>query len=106
MDLCRSDATLYFVGELRDGSRTPQSEVDCQLVHYARMGLRVVCLRGETEFNNLLGGEEVAALVNNAIEFAVVSGVPTSAPRNQRRKTKKAPAANQAPGLLRVSNDA
>jgi uroporphyrin-III C-methyltransferase/precorrin-2 dehydrogenase/sirohydrochlorin ferrochelatase len=62
MDLARRDADRFYVGKERSNHSVPQDQIHELLVEQARLGHRVVRLKGGDPFVFGRGGEEAAAL--------------------------------------------
>ncbi len=78
LELCRREAEFIDVGKRGFGASMPQSSIHDQLITAARTGKKVVRLKGEDAglFGRL--DEEIAALQERGIGFAVVPGVTTA----------------------------
>ncbi|MBS1148795.1 MAG: uroporphyrin-III C-methyltransferase [Myxococcaceae bacterium] len=71
----RKGARLVFVGKEGGGEQTSQDEINAVLIAQARLGRRVVRLKGGDPFVFGRGGEEAIALSEAGIAFEVVPGV-------------------------------
>ncbi|MFC0819693.1 siroheme synthase CysG [Moraxella marmotae] len=75
LDLCRRDSQKIFVGKKRKDHTKTQDEINELLVHYAKMGLRVLRLKGGDPFVFGRGGEEMLACQQAGVAYQVVSGI-------------------------------
>lgn len=75
LDLIRPEAERIFVGKRANGVHTPQTEIQRQLIQYARSGLRVVRLKGGDPMIFGRGGEEAEALAQAGIQYEIVPGI-------------------------------
>ena len=75
MDLARRDADRFYVGKARSNHSVPQDQIHELLVEQARLGKRVVRLKGGDPFVFGRGGEEVEALRQAGIEVRITPGV-------------------------------
>ena len=75
MDLARRDADRFYVGKERSNHSVPQDQIHKLLVEQARLGKRVVRLKGGDPFVFGRGGEEVEALRAAGIDVHITPGV-------------------------------
>jgi uroporphyrin-III C-methyltransferase / precorrin-2 dehydrogenase / sirohydrochlorin ferrochelatase len=75
MDLARRDAERFYVGKARSNHSVPQDQIHALLVEQARLGRRVVRLKGGDPFVFGRGGEEVEALKAAGIEVHITPGI-------------------------------
>lgn len=75
MDMARRDSERFYVGKARSNHSVPQEQIHDLLVEQARLGKRVVRLKGGDPFVFGRGGEEVEALRQAGIEVHVTPGI-------------------------------
>jgi len=75
LEMIRLDAMRVHVGKRANSHMTTQSEINRQLIKYARSGLIVVRLKGGDPLIFGRGGEELQALSEQKIPFEIVPGI-------------------------------
>jgi uroporphyrin-III C-methyltransferase/precorrin-2 dehydrogenase/sirohydrochlorin ferrochelatase len=78
LGLGRRDADYVYVGKESAHHSLPQDEIVALLIAEARLGKRVVRLKGGDPFVFGRGGEEVEALIKAGIEVKIIAGITTA----------------------------
>jgi uroporphyrin-III C-methyltransferase/precorrin-2 dehydrogenase/sirohydrochlorin ferrochelatase len=79
LDMARRDAAQICVGKAAGSIGSTQEEINALLIEHARLGKRVVRLKGGDPFIFGRGGEELEALFEAQIGFSVIPGVTAAA---------------------------
>ncbi len=78
LELAPQKAEKIYVGKIGGGKQTPQSEINNLMVAEARLGKRIVRLKGGDPFIFGRGGEEAGFLREADIEFEIVPGISSA----------------------------
>jgi len=79
LSLVKPDATRIYVGKQRSNHAMEQGTINQQLIEQAKLGKRVLRLKGGDPFIFGRGGEEIEQLAEHGVAFQVVPGVTAAA---------------------------
>jgi len=75
LEIFPKDALILYVGKRSGQHSATQEEINDLLVNHAKLGKRVVRLKGGDPFIFGRAGEEILALAEHGIEFEIIPGV-------------------------------
>jgi len=75
LEIFPKDALILYVGKRSGQHSSTQEEINGLLVHYAKLGKRIVRLKGGDPFIFGRAGEEILALAEHGIDFEIIPGV-------------------------------
>lgn len=78
LDLCRRDSDKVYVGKKRCNHSVEQENINELLVKHAKMGQRVVRLKGGDPFIFGRGGEEAQELAKHGVSYQIVPGITSA----------------------------